>query len=122
MGMNKLKFFLGGVKMTDLTSKKCVPCEIGAIPLDKDEIQDLMEDLESGWEVVDDKYIEKTFKFKDFKEALEFTNKVGELAEEESHHPDIFLAWGRVGVKLLTHKIKGLHENDFILAAKIDKI
>ncbi len=108
--------------MSDLTSKKCVPCSIGAIPLDAEEIQIFLKDLDKDWEVEENKKIERKFKLKDFKEALEFTNKVGELAEEEGHHPSICLAWGQVVVTLWTHKIKGLHENDFILAAKIDSL
>lgn len=108
--------------MKDLTSKKCVPCSIGAIPLNANEIQDLLKSLDKNWDVVDDIQIERTFKFKDFKEALEFTNKVGDLAEAEGHHPDICLSWGKVEITLWRHKIKGLHENDFILAAKIDNL
>lgn len=108
--------------MNNLLSKKCIPCSINTDPLAPDEIDNLFKDLKSGWEVIEYKYIEKTFKFNDFKQALDFTNKVGELAESEGHHPDIYLAWGRVVIKLWTHKIKGLHENDFILAAKIDEI
>lgn len=108
--------------MSDLTSKKCVPCSIGAIPLNADEIQGFLKSLNEDWEVKDNKQIERTFKFKDFKEALDFTNKVGAIAEAEGHHPDICLAWGKVIVTLWTHKIKGLHENDFILAAKIDEL
>lgn len=108
--------------MSDLTSKKCVPCSIGAIPLNADEIQGFLKSLNKDWEVQDNKQIERTFKFKDFKEALDFTNKVGAIAEAEGHHPDICLAWGKVIVTLWTHKIKGLHENDFILAAKIDEL
>lgn len=108
--------------MSDLTSKKCVPCSIGAIPLNADEIRNFLKDLNESWEVKDNKQIERVFKFKDFKEALEFTNKVGGLAEAEGHHPDIYLSWGKVIVTLWTHKIKGLHENDFILAAKIDAL
>ena len=107
--------------MSDLLSKKCIPCSIGAIPLDTVEITIFLKDVAPGWEVMEDKRLERTFKFKDFKEALEFTNKVGALAEEEGHHPDICLAWGKVVVTLWTHKIDGLHENDFIMAAKIDK-
>lgn len=108
--------------MTDLLSKKCIPCSIGAIPLERDEIEEYLKNLKNGWTVIDDKFIEKTYKFKDFKEALDFVNKVGKLAEEEGHHPDIYLSWGKVILKLWTHKIKGLHENDFIMAAKIDQI
>ncbi|NLY85356.1 MAG: 4a-hydroxytetrahydrobiopterin dehydratase [Tissierellia bacterium] len=108
--------------MTDLLSKKCIPCSLGDIPLEREEIEEYLKNLKSGWTAVEDKYIEKTFKFKNFKEALYFVNKVGNLAEEEGHHPDIYLSWGKVVLKLWTHKIKGLHENDFILAAKIDEI
>ncbi|NLK43381.1 MAG: 4a-hydroxytetrahydrobiopterin dehydratase [Tissierellia bacterium] len=108
--------------MTDLLSKKCVPCSIGALPLEGEEIEEYLKNLKDGWIVVEDIYIEKTYKFKDFKAGLDFVNKVGALAEEEGHHPDIFLSWGRVVLKLWTHKIKGLHENDFILAAKVDEI
>ena len=76
----------------------------------------------SGWNVIDEHHIEKTFTFPDFRKALAFTNKVGELAEQQGHHPDIFLAWGKVGIKTWTHKIDGLTESDFILAAKFDKL
>lgn len=108
--------------MTKLNEKKCVPCSVGAIPLNKEEITDFLKDLEEGWELKEDKFIEKTYKFKNFKEALKFTNQVGEIAEEEGHHPDIFLSWGKVVIKLWTHKIEGLHENDFIMASKFDKM
>lgn len=108
--------------MSDLLDKKCIPCSIGAPTLEADEIEDLYKSLKEGWIVIDNKYIEKEYKFKNFKDALDFTNKVGNLAEKEGHHPDIYLSWGKVVIKLWTHKINGLHENDFILAAKIDEI
>ncbi len=108
--------------MSKLEDKKCVPCSIGAIPLNKDQIEAFIKDLKEGWQVKEDKFIEKTYKFKNFKDALDFTNLVGEIAEEEGHHPDIFLSWGQVVIKLWTHKIQGLHENDFIMAYKIDQI
>lgn len=108
--------------MSDLLSKQCIPCSIGAIPLNEDDIKDFMQDLKEGWKVLDNIKIQKTYKFKDFKEALDFTNKVGSLAEEQGHHPDIALSWGKVVITLWTHKIKGLNENDFIMAAKIDEI
>ena len=108
--------------MNNLLSKKCIPCSIGADPLNVEEVDALFKDLKTGWDIIEYKHLEKTYKFKDFKEALDFTNKVGELAESEGHHPDIYLAWGKVIIKLWTHKINGLHENDFILAAKIDEI
>lgn len=108
--------------MSDLLSKKCIPCSIGAIPLNAEEIVNFIKNLDESWKVIGDKQLERTFKFKDFKEALEFTNKVGAIAEAEGHHPDICLSWGKVIITLWTHKIKGLHENDFIMAAKIDEL
>ena len=108
--------------MTQLKDKKCVPCSVGAPTLKPEEIEVFLKDLQDGWELKEDKFIEKTYKFKNFKEALKFTNIIGELAEEEGHHPDIFLSWGKVVVKLWTHKISGLHENDFIMASKFDNI
>lgn len=111
-----------GEMMEDLTSKKCVPCSVGAPTLEIDEIKEFHKSLKEGWKVIDNKKIEKIYKFKNFKEALGFTNKVGSLAEEEGHHPDIYLSWGKVVIQLWTYKIGGLHENDFILAAKIDEL
>lgn len=108
--------------MTDLANMNCVPCSVGAPTLEENEIKKLMKSLKDGWDVIDNKKLEKTYKFKNFKEALDFTNKVGALAEEEGHHPDVYLSWGKVVIRLWTHKIGGLHENDFILAAKIDEI
>lgn len=105
-----------------LSDKKCVPCEGGVQPLGEKEIQGYFEELENGWEVLDNKKIKKEFKFQDFKTALDFVNKAGEIAENESHHPDITLSWGRVVVLIWTHAIGGLSENDFILAAKIEKV
>ena len=108
--------------MTKLENKKCVPCSVGAPPLEKEEINKFLKDLKDGWKLKENKFIEKTYKFKDFKSPLDFTNKIGKLAEEEGHHPDILLAWGKVVIKLWTHKIDGLHENDFIMASKFDEI
>lgn len=107
---------------THLTDKVCVACEGGVPPLSPKEAEKLMGEL-NEWTLDEDaKHISKKFKFKDFAEALAFTNKVGELAEKEGHHPDIALSWGKVGIELTTHAIKGLSENDFILAAKIDQL
>ena len=106
--------------MEVLLSKQCIPCTIDTPPLEADEINILRQQLHADWAVLDNRMLERRFKFKDFVSALEFVNKIGELAEEEGHHPDLELSWGRVGVKLMTHKIKGLSYNDFILAAKID--
>jgi 4a-hydroxytetrahydrobiopterin dehydratase len=105
----------------DLTKKKCVPCEGGAQPLKGKNIESYLKKLGSSWKLVDEKKIEKEFKFPDFKTALAFTNLVGEVAEKEGHHPDIELTWGKVKITLWTHSINGLSENDFIVAAKCDE-
>ena len=111
--------------MSDLSKKKCVACD-GSIPaFDINEIHKYLKKVD-GWDVKsdDDKsfYLIKDFKFKNFKESQNFVNKVGNLAEEENHHPDVYFGWGYCKVKIFTHAIKGLAESDFILAAKIDKI
>lgn len=108
--------------MSELLSKKCIPCQIGGKPLKEDEIKEYMKDLKDGWNIENNEIIEKNYKFKDFQQALNFTNKIGALAEEEGHHPRITLSWGSVVVELTTFKIHGLHQNDFIMAAKIDEI
>ncbi len=107
--------------MSDLASKTCVPCRGGMPPLKGEELASLLRQVD-GWSVVEEHHITKTFKFPDFRKALDFTNRVGELAEEQGHHPDIYLAWGKVGITTWTHKINGLTESDFILAAKIDRL
>lgn len=104
----------------DLTKKKCVPCEGGAAPLGAARITEMMPHV-PGWVARDDKKIERAFTFQDFAGALAFVNKVGVLAEEEGHHPDIHLTgWKHVALELTTHAIGGLSENDFIMAAKIN--
>ncbi len=108
--------------MDNLLAKKCIPCSIGDEPLKENEIIEYSNSLDKEWKVVELQRLEKTYRFKNFREALDFTVQVGELAEMEGHHPDIYLSWGKVVLKLWTHKIGGLHENDFILAAKIDGI
>ncbi len=106
---------------TNLKSKKCVPCEGGVKPLTPDEYGAYLRSELDGWIDFEEKRIEKDYKFKNFKEALEFVNKVGVIAEEEGHHPDINLfGWNKVKLTLSTHAIGGLSENDFILASKID--
>ena len=104
----------------DLANRACVPCRGGVPPLKGDELQGYAAQLGSGWQVVDEHHLEKTYKFKDFKEALAFVNRVGNVAEAEGHHPNICFTWGRATIQIWTHKIGGLHENDFILAAKAD--
>ena len=106
----------------DLSNKKCVPCAGGVSKLAGTAIDALMAQLGNGWRVVSGDRLEKDYKFKDFRTALAFTNRVGELAEEQGHHPDIHLGWGRVKLELQTHKVGGLTESDFILAAKADKV
>jgi 4a-hydroxytetrahydrobiopterin dehydratase len=105
-----------------LSDKKCVPCAKGVSPLKGKELAKLYEQLGNGWRVIDEHHLEKEYLFKNFREALAFTNKIGAIAEEEGHHPDIFLSWGKVKIQLWTHKIDGLSESDFILAAKCDEI
>ena len=105
----------------ELCERKCIACSLGTPPLKGEKLQELLRQL-SGWEVPDQQRLNKTFKFPDFAAALRFTNRVGKLAEEQAHHPDIQLSWGKVRIELYTHKIKGLSEADFVLAAKIDTL
>ena len=107
--------------MSDLAERQCVPCRGGVPPLTGAEIQPLAEQV-PGWEVVDEHHLQKTCKFGNFREALEFVNRIGELAEEQGHHPDICFGWGKAEISIWTHKINGLTESDFVLAAKIDKL
>lgn len=107
-------------EMNRLAEEKCVPCRGGVPPLAGDELRALESQLGSGWKVVDGHHLEKEFRFPDFAQALAFTNRVGAIAEKEGHHPDIYLAWGKVRVTLWTHKIDGLTRSDFILAARIE--
>jgi len=107
--------------MPALATKTCVPCRGGTPPLKGQELATLEKQV-PGWWVVDEHHIVKTYLFPDFRKALQFVDRVGELAEEQGHHPDIFLAWGKVEIKIWTHKIDGLTESDFILAAKIEEL
>jgi len=107
--------------MAELAEKNCVPCRGGVPALKGAELVAVSAQL-PGWQVVDEHHVTRSFKFKNFRTALEFVNRVGELAEQQGHHPDLFLAWGRVDVTTWTHKINGLTESDFILAAKIDRL
>lgn len=107
--------------MSELSSKQCVPCRGGVPPLGGEEIQRLLAQL-NGWEVVREHHLKKNYSFSNFAEALAFVNRVGALAEEQGHHPDICFGWGKVEVTIWTHKIDGLTDSDFILAAKIDEL
>ncbi len=107
--------------MSDLASLTCVPCKGGVPPLKGQWLNALAVQLPT-WKVVNEHHIERTYSFPDFAKALEYVNKVGAMAEQQGHHPDILLAWGRVGVTTWTHKIDGLTESDFILAAKCDQL
>ena len=106
--------------MMGLNEKECVPCQGGVPPLDGGEIAELLVKIHDGWEVVDDHHISREWSFPDFESALEFTNSLGEICEEQNHHADFELGWGRVSAIIYTHKIDGLTESDFVLAAKFD--
>jgi 4a-hydroxytetrahydrobiopterin dehydratase len=108
--------------MPTLAEKECVACKGGVPPLKGNELDALARELGGGWQVVAEHHLEKEYKFKNFLEALAFTNRVGQLAEAQGHHPDIFLAWGKVQLTIWTHKIDGLTESDFVLAAKADRL
>ena len=106
--------------MSDLASRSCEPCKSGVPPLTPAKIGPLLAQVDSAWEAVDDHHLRRPYEFPNFRDALAFTNRVGEMAEEQGHHPDIHLAWGKVGIEIWTHKINGLHESDFVFAAKCD--
>ena len=108
--------------MSELAEKECIPCKGGIPPLKGQALAELLRKLGNNWAVINEHHLEKEFTFKDFREALAFTNRVGELAEAQGHHPDIGLSWGRVKITIWTHKIDGLTESDFIMAAKIDRL
>jgi 4a-hydroxytetrahydrobiopterin dehydratase len=103
-----------------LSQMECVPCKDGALPLKVVEVGRLASKVGSHWVVVNDHHLEREFTFPNFRAALEFTNRVGELAEKVGHHPDIYLTWGKVKLTVWTHKINGLTESDFIFAAKVN--
>ena len=105
----------------ELSNRRCVPCQGGIPPLKGDDLQRLADQLGGGWEVVDEHHLQKEYRFADFREALDFTNRLGEIAEMERHHPDVLLSWGRVHLTIFTHKVDGLTESDFILAAKYEQ-
>jgi 4a-hydroxytetrahydrobiopterin dehydratase len=105
----------------ELASKSCVPCRGGVPSLKGKELEDLQKQVPE-WGVIQEHHLRRVFTFPDFVSALAFVNKVGEIAEKEGHHPDIYLTWGKVEITIWTHKIDGLTESDFVLAAKIDKV
>lgn len=107
--------------MSALTEKTCVPCRGGVPPLGEDQARAYLAQTPE-WELREGKRIERTYRFKNFRQALGFVDRVGALAEDEGHHPDITFGWGYATISLYTHKIEGLHENDFIMAAKIDAL
>ena len=107
--------------MSELATKTCVPCRGGVSPLRGQELVSLQQQV-PHWQVINEHHVTRKFSFPDFRKALDFVNRVGELAEQQGHHPDILLAWGRAEVTLWTHKIDGLTESDFIMAAKIDQL
>ncbi len=106
--------------MSELANKECVPCRGGHPPLNPGQFAPLLKQL-SGWTVERDHHLTKTYSFPDFVSALAFVNRVGELAEQQGHHPDVYLAWGKVRLDIWTHKIDGLTESDFVFAAKADR-
>ncbi len=108
--------------MSDLANKECLPCQEGIPPLPHQEQEALLAQLSEGWKVIQGHHLENAYRFADFRQALAFCNKVGEVAEMIGHHPDIYLTWGKVRITIWTHKIDGLTHNDFVLAAKIDEL
>jgi 4a-hydroxytetrahydrobiopterin dehydratase len=106
----------------ELSKRQCIPSKGGMRPLRGENLENIHKQLNGNWLVVDEHHIEKEYVFTNFRQALTFTNQVGELAEAEGHHPDIYLAWGKVKLMVWTHKIDGLTESDFILAAKVDEL
>ena len=108
--------------MSVLAERECLACKGDVPPLKGEELKKLTHELDGQWKVVDGRQLEKEYKFQNFRDALRFTNKVGELAEAVNHHPDIYLAWGKVKLQIWTHKVNGLTESDFVLAAKADRL
>lgn len=106
----------------DLSEKKCQPCEGDTPPMDQNEIETFKKHIQDDWNIIENKKMSKEYSFKNFKNTMEFVNKVAELAEEEGHHPDMQVSYGKVVIELSTHAINGLSENDFIMAHKIDNI
>jgi 4a-hydroxytetrahydrobiopterin dehydratase len=108
--------------MATLAERECVPCKGGTPALSGQALAELAGQLGGGWKVVAEHQLEKEYSFKNFREALDFTNRIGALAEAQGHHPDIYLAWGKVKATIWTHKVDGLTESDFVFAAKVDAL
>jgi 4a-hydroxytetrahydrobiopterin dehydratase len=109
--------------MTDLTTRKCVPCEGGVTPLSSSAAREMLAQLASGWSLSEDgKFLQRSFKFVDFYRTMSFVNAVAHIANTEDHHPDLEVGYNYCRIKYQTHAIGGLHENDFICAAKIDRL
>ena len=108
--------------MSELAKQQCVPCRGGVPPLTGGALSALQEKLGGDWNVVEQHHLEKVYRFDDFRQALDFTVRVGEMAEQQDHHPDLYLTWGRVKITIWTHKIDGLTESDFVFAAKADAL
>jgi 4a-hydroxytetrahydrobiopterin dehydratase len=107
--------------MSELAERQCVPCRGGVPPMKGEQITEMSSQL-PDWQVVNEHHLQRLYRFKDFRETLDFVNRVGELAEEQGHHPDVCFGWGKADITIWTHKIDGLTESDFVLAAKIDKL
>ena len=105
-----------------LAKKECKPCDGGTPALKGDALKQMQNQLNGGWKLLNEQRLEKEFKFPDFRHVLEFVNRVGDIAEEQNHHPDIYFTWGQARIQIWTHKINGLTESDFVLAAKIEEL
>ena len=112
---------MGGSGISALVDRQCVPCRGGVPPLQGEALRKFSAEL-PDWKVIEEHHLAKSFAFPDFRRALDFVNRVGEVAEQQGHHPDLMLSWGKVDVVIFTHKIRGLTESDFILGAKIDRV
>jgi len=104
-----------------LADRKCIPCRGGVPPMEKSRAEELLRELDDGWRLNPEGHLERAYAFKNFAEAMAFANKVADVAEDEDHHPDLYIAWGKCKVEIWTHKISGLTESDFYLAAKADR-
>lgn len=113
---------MSAIMASELAKKECKPCDGKTPPLKGEALKQMQSQLGSEWQVLNEQKLEREFKFPDFRSALEFVNQVGEIAEEQNHHPDIYFTWGRARIQIWTHSINGLSENDFILAARISEL